>query len=407
MSLENNIQNQIKEAMKAKDSVRLESLRAIKSAILLEQTQSGEKKEIPNEGEIKILQKLVKQRKESAAIYKQKEREDLAEREEQQAKIITEFLPQQLSESQIEKEIDGIINQLNAESIKDMGRVMSVASKKIAVQLDRISDFGSEGWGFESSWDVIVEPARKIRIGNKLYLGEEERLIAEVIDNTTSRGRTIRFLFDKSYEDFQRKLKKIGKVPLPYYITRPPEELDKEYYNTIYAKKEGSAATPAAGLHFSKHLYRRLQIKGIDLLELTLHIGLETLNPVEVEDLYKHKINSESLLIDSFLASKVNKAKKENKKICAVGTSVMKGIESSVSTDRYLNPFDGWTYKYIFPPYDFSIADCMITNFHLPKSTLLMLVAAFGGYEFVKKAYDIAIKEKYRFYSYGDAMLIL
>ena len=256
-------------------------------------------------------------------------------------------------------------------------------------------------------WDVLVDPARKIRIGNKLYFGEDDSLVAEVIDNTTSRGRTLRFLFDGSYSEFRKKLKELGQTPLPKYIKRPLEEDDQERYQTIYAKHEGAVAAPTAGLHFSKHLLKRLEIKGINLAEITLHVGLGTFSAVEVEDLSKHKMDSEELIIDSLAVNKVNKAKEERKKICAVGTTVMRGLESSVSSSGFLNEYQGWTHKFIFPPYDFSIANSMITNFHTPKSTLLMMVSAFADPDFIKHAYSTAIKEKYNFYSYGDAMLIL
>jgi S-adenosylmethionine:tRNA ribosyltransferase-isomerase len=256
-------------------------------------------------------------------------------------------------------------------------------------------------------WDVLVDPARKIRIGNKLYFGDDETLVAEVIDNTTSRGRTLRFLFDGTYEQFRDKLKNLGQTPLPKYIKREEESFDRERYQTIYAKHEGAVAAPTAGLHFSKHLLKRLEIKGVDLAEITLHVGLGTFSPVEVEDLSKHKMDSEELIIDDNAVSIVNKAKSNNNKICAVGTTSMRGLESSVSSNNSLNSFQGWTHKFIFPPYNFKIGDAMITNFHLPKSTLLMMVSAFAGHDFIKEAYQEAIKEKYRFYSYGDAMLIL
>tara|TARA_B100000886_G_scaffold90860_1_gene59981 strand:- start:162 stop:1211 length:1050 start_codon:yes stop_codon:yes gene_type:complete len=256
-------------------------------------------------------------------------------------------------------------------------------------------------------WDVLVDPARKIRIGNKLYFGEDDSLVAEVIDNTTSRGRTLRFLFDGNYDQFRLKLKELGQTPLPKYINRPLEDEDKERYQTIYAKHEGAVAAPTAGLHFSKHLLKRLEIKGIDIAELTLHIGLGTFSPVEVEDLSKHKMDSEELIIDNIAVEKVNRAWLDRKKICAVGTTVMRGLESSVSSSGMLNQFEGWTHKFIFPPYDFSIANCMITNFHTPKSTLMMMVSAFASTDFIKHAYKTAIKEKYNFYSYGDAMLII
>jgi len=256
-------------------------------------------------------------------------------------------------------------------------------------------------------WDVLVDPARKIRIGNKLYFGEDDSLIAEVIDNTTSRGRTLRFLYDGSYEEFREKLNELGQTPLPKYIKRELEESDDERYQTIYAKEEGAVAAPTAGLHFSKHLMKRLEIKGVDFTELTLHIGLGTFNPVEVEDLSKHKMDSEKATISAETVKKVNDAKKNKKRVCAVGTTVMRAIESSVSSAGELNEYDGWTNKFIFPPYKFSIANCMITNFHTPKSTLMMMIAAFAGYDFMMEAYQEAIKEGYKFYSYGDAMLII
>ena len=256
-------------------------------------------------------------------------------------------------------------------------------------------------------WDVLVDPARKIRIGNKLYFGDDESLVAEVIDNTTSRGRTLRFLYDGSYEDFRSKLNELGETPLPKYIKRDIEPEDEERYQTIYAKNEGAVAAPTAGLHFSKHLLKKLEIKGIDFAEITLHVGLGTFNPVEVEDLSKHKMDSEELYIEESAAQIVNSAKIKKKKVCAIGTTVMRGLESSVSSNHTLNSYNGWTNKFIFPPHDFSIADCMVTNFHTPKSTLLMMVSAFAGHDLVMKAYKEAIKEGYKFYSYGDAMLIL
>lgn len=256
-------------------------------------------------------------------------------------------------------------------------------------------------------WDVLVDPARKIRIGNKLYFGSDESLVAEVIDNTTSRGRTLRFLYDGSYEEFRVKLAELGETPIPKFITREVTPEDAERYQTIYAKHEGAVAAPTAGLHFSKHLLKRLEIKGIDFAEVTLHVGLGTFNPVEVEDLSKHKMESEEIIITQEACDMVNNAKNKKKRICAVGTTAMRTIESSVSSQGELNAFEGWTNKFIFPPYDFSIANCMITNFHTPKSTLLMQTAAFLGHDLMKKAYEEAIKEKYRFYTYGDAMLII
>ncbi|SFU49732.1 S-adenosylmethionine:tRNA ribosyltransferase-isomerase [Pustulibacterium marinum] len=256
-------------------------------------------------------------------------------------------------------------------------------------------------------WDVLVDPARKIRIGNKLYFGEDESLVAEVIDNTTSRGRTLRFLYDGSYEEFRYKLNELGETPLPKYIKREVEPEDEERYQTIYAKHEGAVAAPTAGLHFSKHLLKRLEIKGVNFAEVTLHVGLGTFNPVEVEDLSKHKMDSEEIIITDQACETVNNAKQKKRRVCAVGTTVMRAMESSVSSDRTLNPFQGWTNKFIFPPYEFSIADCMITNFHTPKSTLLMMISAFVGHDLMMEAYKQAIEEKYKFYSYGDAMLII
>ena len=256
-------------------------------------------------------------------------------------------------------------------------------------------------------WDVLVDPARKIRIGNKLYFGDDDSLVAEVIDNTTSRGRTLRFLYDGSYEDFRIKLLELGETPIPKYINREVTDEDAERYQTIYAKEEGAVAAPTAGLHFSKHLLKRLEIKGIDFAEVTLHVGLGTFNPVEVEDLSKHKMDSEELKITQEACDIVNKAKANKKRICCIGTTSMRAIEISDSSAKTLNPYDGWTNKFIFPPYDFSIADCMVTNFHTPKSTLLMMISAFCGHDLMRKAYDEAIKEGYKFYSYGDAMLIL
>lgn len=256
-------------------------------------------------------------------------------------------------------------------------------------------------------WDVLVDPARKIRIGNKLYFGDDDALVAEVIDNTTSRGRTLRFLFDGTSADFREVIEKLGNTPLPKYIKRKAEPTDKERYQTVYAKNEGAVAAPTAGLHFSKQLLKRLEIKGIELAELTLHVGLGTFRPVEVEDLTKHKMDSEWFKVPQDCADIVNKGKARKKRICAIGTTSMRAMESSVSTLGELKPFEGWTNKFIFPPYDFSVANCMITNFHMPESTLLMMTAAFGGYDLIMQAYKTAMKEKYRFYSYGDAMLII
>jgi S-adenosylmethionine:tRNA ribosyltransferase-isomerase len=256
-------------------------------------------------------------------------------------------------------------------------------------------------------WDVLVDPARKIRIGNKLYFGDDDSLVAEVIDNTTSRGRTLRFLFDGPYEEFKAKITELGETPLPKYIKREVEEADEERYQTIYAKEEGAVAAPTAGLHFSRELLKRLELKGINFAEVTLHVGLGTFRSVEVEDLTKHKMDSEQVIISEKAANIVNEAKKNKKRVCAIGTTSMRAVETSVSTDNLLKPFDGWTNKFIFPPYDFSIADSLVTNFHTPLSTLLMMISAFCGHELMMEAYHEAIKEKYKFYSYGDAMLIL
>ncbi len=256
-------------------------------------------------------------------------------------------------------------------------------------------------------WDVLVDPARKIRIGNKLYFGEDDSLVAEVIDNTTSRGRTLRFLFDGTYEEFRKIIFSLGETPLPKYIKREVEPMDEEMYQTIFAKEEGAVAAPTAGLHFSRELLKRLEIKGVNFAEITLHVGLGTFRSVEVEDLTKHKMDSEQVIIPENAARIVNESKLRKKRVCAVGTTCMRAVETSVSTEGLLKPFDGWTNKFIFPPYDFSIADSLITNFHTPLSTLLMLISAFCGHDLMMEAYHTAIREKYRFYSYGDAMLIL
>lgn len=259
-------------------------------------------------------------------------------------------------------------------------------------------------------WDVLVDPARKIRVGNKLYF-EDERgndvLVAEVVDNTTSRGRTIRFMYDGSYEEFINDLYKLGNTPLPKYINRDPEPEDQERYQTVYAKEIGAVAAPTAGLHFTTELLKRMELKGVNFAEITLHIGLGTFRNIEVEDLSKHKMEAEYFRIDEKAVDTVNKAKAAGKKVCAVGTTVMRSMETSISADFQLKPVEGWTNKFIYPPYDFSIANAMITNFHLPKSSTLIMVSAFGGHELIMEAYKQAIKEGYRFYSYGDAMLII
>jgi S-adenosylmethionine:tRNA ribosyltransferase-isomerase len=256
-------------------------------------------------------------------------------------------------------------------------------------------------------WDVLVDPARKIRIGNKLYFGEDDLLVAEVIDNTTSRGRTLRFLFDGTYEEFKETLYSLGETPLPKFINRPVEPEDNDRYQTIFAKFEGAVAAPTAGLHFSRELLKRLEIVGVEFAEITLHVGLGKFRNVDVEDLTKHKVDSERIIISDEASAMINKAKDRRSRICAVGTTVVRTLESSVSTSGLVKPFNGWTNKFIFPPYDFKVPDMLVSNFHLPYSTLLMMVSAFAGYNLSFEAYKMAVKEKYRFGTYGDAMLIL
>ncbi len=256
-------------------------------------------------------------------------------------------------------------------------------------------------------WDVIVDPARKIRVGNKLYFGENDELVAEVIDNTTSRGRTIRFLFDGDDDAFRRMLEQLGETPLPKYIKRKPDEQDKERYQTVYAKYEGAVAAPTAGLHFSRELIMRLEIQGIKFAECTLHTGLGTFRPIEVEDLSKHKMDAEYFRVDDYATQIVNHAKQNKKRICSIGTTTMRALESSVTANGMLKAEEGWTNLFIHPPHEFSIANCLVTNFHLPKTSLLIMVCAFAGYDLAMEAYKTAIKEKYRFFSYGDAMLVL
>ena len=256
-------------------------------------------------------------------------------------------------------------------------------------------------------WDVLVDPARKIRIGNKLYFGDDDLLVAEVIDNTTSRGRTLRFLFDGDYDEFKKALYEQGETPLPRWVREKVEEIDAERYQTIFAKHEGVVAAPTAGTHFSKHLLKRMEIKGINSTEITLHVGLGNFRTVDVEDLTKHKMDSEQIIVTPESAEAVNKTKQNGHRVVAVGTTVMRTIESTVSTNGMLKPYDGWTNKFIFAPYEFTVADAMISNFHLPYSTQLMMVAAFGGYDLVMEAYRVAKEEGYRFGTYGDAMLIL
>ncbi len=259
-------------------------------------------------------------------------------------------------------------------------------------------------------WDVLVDPARKIRVGNKLYFNDDDDndiLVAEVVDNTTSRGRTIRFLFEGTEDEFQDELGRLGTTPLPKYINRKAEKLDRERYQTIYAKEIGAVAAPTAGLHFSLELMKRLELKGINFAELTLHVGLGTFRNIEVEDLSKHKMDAEYFKVPKVAANYVNQAMESKTRICSVGTTSMRAIESAVSAEGLLKLAEGWTNKFIYPPYEFNIANSMITNLHLPKSSLVIMVCAFGGYDLVMEAYQQAIKEKYRFFSYGDAMLIL
>ncbi|MGM9760600.1 MAG: tRNA preQ1(34) S-adenosylmethionine ribosyltransferase-isomerase QueA [Parabacteroides sp.] len=256
-------------------------------------------------------------------------------------------------------------------------------------------------------WDVLVDPARKIRIGNKLYFGEDDSMVAEVIDNTTSRGRTLRFLYDGSHDDFKKALYALGETPLPKYINRPVEPEDAERYQNIFATEEGAVVTPAAGLHFSRELMKRLEIRDCKFAFLTLHSGLGNYREIDVEDLTKHKMDSEQMIVNADAVHTVNTAKEEGHQVCAVGTSVMRAVETAVGTDARLKEFEGWTNKFIFPPYNFTLATSMITNFHLPLSTLLMMTASFGGYELIMEAYDEALKEKYHFGAYGDAMLII
>ena len=257
-------------------------------------------------------------------------------------------------------------------------------------------------------WDVLVDPARKIRVGNKLYFGDSD-LVAEVIDNTTSRGRTIRFLYDGDHEALMKAIHELGETPLPDEIRfkRKVETSDEERYQTIYAEHVGAVAAPTAGLHFNKIIMKRMELKGVAFTPLTLHVGLGTFRQVDVEDLTKHKTDSENFFIPEETCKLVNDGIDTNKRICAIGTTALKALESSVSADGHLKPIEGWTDKFIFPPYDFRIPNALLTNFHLPESILIMMTSAFGGYELIKEAYEIAIKEKYKFFSYGDAMLII
>ncbi len=256
-------------------------------------------------------------------------------------------------------------------------------------------------------WDVLVDPARKIRIGNKLYFGEDNSIVAEVIDNTTSRGRTLRFLYDGDHDEFKRSLYALGEAPVPRFVGRESEPEDLERFQCIFAKHEGAVTAPTAGLHFSRELMKRMEIKGIDFAYITLHCGLGNFRNTDVEDLTKHKMDSEQMFVNSECCQIVNKAKDENRKIVAVGTTVQRALEAAAGPDCRIKEFEGWTNKFIFPPYDFSIADAMLSNFHLPYSTLLMLTAAFGDYDYTMEAYNVALKEDYRFGTFGDVMLIV
>ncbi|MBP3537813.1 MAG: S-adenosylmethionine:tRNA ribosyltransferase-isomerase, partial [Muribaculaceae bacterium] len=254
---------------------------------------------------------------------------------------------------------------------------------------------------------VLVEPARKIRIGNKLYFGDDDSMVAEVIDNTTSRGRTLRFLYDGPHDEFKKQLFALGMTPLPPYLNRQPEPRDAEDYQTIFASKEGAVVAPAAGLHFSRSLITRLKIKGVKETFITIHSGLGAFRAIDVEDLTKHRMDSEQMEASPELVETVNAAKDAGKSVCAVGTSVLRAIATADSMGGHMKVYSGWTNKFIFPPYDFSVCNSLVTNFHMPLSTMLMMVCAFGGYELVMKAYEEAVAKGYRFGCYGDAMLIL
>ncbi|MBQ0116018.1 MAG: tRNA preQ1(34) S-adenosylmethionine ribosyltransferase-isomerase QueA [Bacteroidales bacterium] len=256
-------------------------------------------------------------------------------------------------------------------------------------------------------WDVLVEPARKIRIGNKLYFGIDDSMVAEVIDNTTSRGRTLRFLYDGDHDEFKQRLYALGEAPLPYYIKRDVEEEDAERYQTIFAKNEGAVVAPAAGFHFSRELLKRMEIHDIDRGFLTMHIGLGTFRDIDVEDLTKYRLDSEPLDVSFELMHKVNDKRENGHRVCAVGTSVLRGLECTVGMNGRIKAYEGWTNKFLFPPYECTTCDALITNFHMSQSIMLMATASFGGYQNVMRAYDIAVEEKYRFGAYGDAMLIV
>jgi S-adenosylmethionine:tRNA ribosyltransferase-isomerase len=256
-------------------------------------------------------------------------------------------------------------------------------------------------------WDVIVEPARKIRVGNKLYFGDDNRLVAEVVDNTTSRGRTIKFLWEGSEEEFRDVLYGLGETPLPRYITHVPNEEDRERFQTVYAKVEGAVMPPLAGMHFSRELVKHCEIKGVKFAEVTLHTSLGTFRTIEVEDLTKHKMDAEYFKVDDYATKLVNTAKEEGRKVCAIGTTCVRAVEGSTTSTGLLKPQEGWTNMFIYPPYKFKIADALVTNFHQPKTSLFILGSAFMGFDLANEAYEVAIKNKYRFFAYGDCMLIL
>jgi S-adenosylmethionine:tRNA ribosyltransferase-isomerase len=256
-------------------------------------------------------------------------------------------------------------------------------------------------------WDVIVEPARKIRVGNKLYFGDDNRLVAEVVDNTTSRGRTIRFLWEDTEESFKAVLEGLGETPLPRYIKREPNEEDKERYQTVFAKVEGAVAPPTAGMHFSRELIKHCEIKGVKFAEVTMHTSLGTYRPIEVEDLSKHKMDAEYFKVDDYAVNVVNKAKTEGRRVCAIGSTSVRAVEATTTSTGALKPQEGWTNMFIHPPYNFQICNALVTNFHLPKTSLFILVCSFMGFDLTMKAYQEAIKHKYRFFSYGDCMLII
>ena len=256
-------------------------------------------------------------------------------------------------------------------------------------------------------WDVIVEPARKIRIGNKLYFGEDESMVAEVIDNTTSRGRTLRFLFDGPYEEFKQSLFALGRTPVPEWVKEETDESDAENFQTIYASKEGAVSAPAAGLHFSRELLNRMILNDVEKSFITVHMGIGHFRSVDVEDLSKHRVDSEHMIISQQASDEINGTKRAGGKICAVGVTVLRALETYVTTNREIRPNDTWTNKFIFPPYEFSIADAFVSNFHLPGSTMLMMEAAFGGFDKVMHAYEVALEQDYRFGPYGDALLIV